>query len=447
MTIVISFSSICLLLIIGKFLRVKLIFLQKMFIPSSIIGGILGLIILQSMGELIPSDFTAGWGKLPGFLINIVFASLFLGIKIPKISKIWQHAGSQLVYGQIVAWGQYVVGVGLSLFVLIHMFDIPKYLGVIVPVGFEGGHGTAGGLKDVFKGLGWSDGGDFALASATAGIVGAVIFGMILVNWAVRNKHTKSLKSIGKLKGDSINGIYNENERPVAGFQTVNPGSIDSLAFHLGLIGLAILIGYGIKQILGLTGNDVLQKFPLFPLSMIGGVILQLILTKFSKKNLIDHNLMQRLSGTALDFLVIAAIALISLPVILKGLVPFLIIVSGGILWNIFCVMFLAKRMLPGSWFERSIAEMGQSMGVTATGLLLLRVVDPKNETEAMSAFGYKQLLHEPFMGGGLWTSFAVIFAIEKGPLPVFYISVSAIIIWIIIWSIFFRKSIQRKQP
>ena len=37
-----------------------------------------------------------------------------------------------------------------------------------------------------------------------------------------------------------------------------------------------------------------------------------------------------------------------------------------------------ARRLLPDDWFERAIAEMGQSMGVTATGLLLLRVVDPE---------------------------------------------------------------------
>jgi len=29
------------------------------------------------------------------------------------------------------------------------------------------------------------------------------------------------------------------------------------------------------------------------------------------------------------------------------------------------------------AWFERSIVEMGQSLGITATGLLLLRFVDP----------------------------------------------------------------------
>ena len=35
---------------------------------------------------------------------------------------------------------------------------------------------------------------------------------------------------------------------------------------------------------------------------------------------------------------------------------------------------------------------MGQSMGVTATGILLLRMVDPENKSGAFESFAYKQL-------------------------------------------------------
>ncbi|MDA3799047.1 MAG: hypothetical protein PF692_08200 [Kiritimatiellae bacterium] len=118
-------------------------------------------------------------------------------------------------------------------------------------------------------------------------------------------------------------------------------------------------------------------------------------------------------------------------------ILPFTIIVAGGIIWNVFCVMFLAKRLLPNYWFERAIAEMGQSMGVTATGVLLLRAVDPDNQTDAPEAFAYKQLLHEPFMGGGLFTTTAVIILLkskEHGGLIVLGIAISAIIIWLIVW-------------
>ncbi|MDY0297837.1 MAG: hypothetical protein RB296_11015 [Acidobacteriota bacterium] len=88
---------------------------------------------------------------------------------------------------------------------------------------------------------------------------------------------------------------------------------------------------------------------------------------------------------------------------------------------------------LPDAWFERAIAEMGQSMGVTATGLLLLRAVDPENETAAPSAFGYKQLLHEPFMGGGLWTSMAIPLVVIHGGMPVFVLSAVVIAAWLLV--------------
>jgi ESS family glutamate:Na+ symporter len=165
---------------------------------------------------------------------------------------------------------------------------------------------------------------------------------------------------------------------------------------------------------------------------MIGGLLLQLFFSKTKVTNLIDHGLMQRISGTALDFLVVAAVSTIKLQLILDNFMPFILLVTAGILWNIFCVLWLSRRILPNYWFERSVAEMGQSMGVTATGLLLLRTVDPEAET-APAAFGYKQLLHEPFMGGGLWTSLAVPLAITRGGWPVLLISMGAIVIWLLI--------------
>ena len=103
-------------------------------------------------------------------------------------------------------------------------------------------------------------------------------------------------------------------------------------------------------------------------------------------------------------------------------------------------MLFLAKRLLPDAWFERAIVELGQSMGVTATGLLLLRVVDPEVEIPAYSAFGYKQLLHEPFMGGGLWTSIAIPLAITRGAWIVFLISIFAIVVLFCVWWFMFRE-------
>ena len=449
MDAVTSFCGLCLLIAVGKFLRVKVRFLQKLYLPSSIIAGLLGLVVLQTCGKWIPAGWTVGWNRLPGLLINVVFAALFLGVTIPPLSSVWRRSAPQLAYGQIVAWGQYVVGLGLVLFVLGPLLGVSSLFGVIVPVGFEGGHGTAGGLGPTFAQLGWAEGADYGLASATVGIISAIVVGMALVNWAVRKGVIARTVTVQDQDLQELTGIYPVEKRPSAGQQTVSPASIDALALHLAVIGVAILIGYVIKQVLvgvessipGMANKDlrIMRAFPLFPLCMIGGLIVQIVTSRRARISVVDHGLMQRIGGTALDFLVVAAISTIRVEVIAEGLAPFAIIVAGGILWNVFCVMWLARRMLPNCWFERAIAEMGQSMGVTATGLLLLRAVDPESETEAASAFGYKQLLHEPFMGGGLWTSSAVLLVAAHGAAPVFAISVAAIVVWLVVWRVFLR--------
>ena len=443
MSAVASFAGLCLLLLAGHVLRTKVALLRKLYLPSCVIGGLAGLLVIQCFGGPSGSAvawWTAGWSALPSFLINIVFACLFLGVALPKFRTLCRRAGPQLAYGQIVAWGQYVVGIGLFLLLVRHFWDLPTMFGAVIPVGFEGGHGTAGGLKDTFAELKWRDGTDFALASATAGIISAVVVGMALINWAQRRGYTVRRQDPDGLGEDARLGIIPPGQRPSAGKLTVSADAIESLTLHLAIVGVAILIGFGIKQ--GLLQIDravdnktfhlAAKSFPLFPLCMLGGLVVQLCETRFDRHKLIDSGLTRRIQNTALDFLVVAAIAMIRIEAISAYLVPFAIVVAAGIAWNVFCVVWLARRLLPDAWFERSIAEMGQSMGVTATGLLLLRVVDPDYESPAADAFASKQLLHEPFMGGGLWTTSAVILLFTWGAWPVFLIAASAVAIWLV---------------
>jgi len=458
----ISFIALCLVLYAGYLLRSKVRLLQWLYLPSPVIGGLVALAaiqITQRTGHPLLEEWTAGWSSLPGLLINIVFACLFLGHPLPKVRTLWKRAGPQLAYGQVVAWGQYVVGIGLVLALLGPVFGVDPMFGGIIPVGFEGGHGTAGGLAETFADRGWAEGKDLALASATAGVTSAIVVGMILINWAARSGHLAGGRRTQTLSTLERAGIIPREKRPSAGRLTVSSDAIGSLTLHLVVIGVAVLFGYLIKEGAWLVegwasaGLDdaarkgsalyiVIKSFPLFPLCMIGGLVVQFIEDRFDKHDLIDPGLTRRVQNAALDFLVVAAIATIRLEAVTALLVPFGIVVATSIGWNVFCVTVLARRMLPDAWFERSIAEMGQSMGVTATGLLLLRVVDPDYETPAADAFASKQLLHEPFMGGGLWTSTAIPLLAIWGSLPVFLIACAAVAAWMLI--VFVPRAIRR---
>ena len=429
-----SFGFLCLLMGLGYFIRRKIKLLQRLYLLASVIGGLLGLLLLQTLP--LPEEATAGWGKIPGQLINVVFACLFLGSTLPPLSRVWKSSSRQLAYGQIVAWGQYAVGCILLLALIKPIFGLPDVFAGIMPVGFEGGHGTAGGMGPVFSDLGVPEMKDYALASATGGIIGAIVVGMAMVNWAVRRGYVEG-RQMPSLEIEELDGIIPLENRPSAGKLTVKSDVIGSLSLHLSFIGSAILLGWlmktGLLKLAGFLPEDgarIFSSFPLFPLCMLGGVIVQMCADRFDPGEHMDADIVLRIQNCALDFLVVAAIATIRLDVVAKGWVPIVLVIAAGIAWNLFCLVFLARRAFRDAWFERGIAEMGQSMGVTATGLLLLRTVDPDYETEAAEAFASKQLLHEPIMGGGLWTGSAIPLLALWGATPILAIALSVMVLW-----------------
>lgn len=434
----ISFGILAGLLMVGVMVRRKVKWVQRLFLPASVVGGLIGLLVWQGLRYYdisVHPSLTAGWNTLPGLLINVVFAALFMGERLPKLKTVWKSCSRQLAYGQLVAWGQYAVGCLIVLLLLGPWFGLPDVYAGIMPVGFEGGHGTAGGMAPVFDSLGFPEIKELALAAATFGILGAIIMGMALVNWAIRR---------GLVASHAPAALA---ERRAAGTLTISSDIVGTLSLQLAFVGLAILLGWIFKESLlkiasALPGRwgELMASFPLFPLCMLGGVIVQLFCDAFDRSKLVCRGLMLQVQNAALDFLVVAAIVTIQLDIVAAGWVPLVLLVVGGVLWNFFCLRVIAPRVFNDAWFERAIAELGQSMGVTATGLLLLRTVDPDCETEAASAFASKQLLHEPFMGGGLWTGLAIPLLALWGGWPVLGIVLGVMFLWSLSLFIMQRK-------
>ncbi|WGH92936.1 sodium/glutamate symporter [Auritidibacter ignavus] len=434
------------LLLVGKYLRVKVGLFQRLFLPSAIIAGFLGLLIgpevLGRLGEALNWSwlengglFTDGafevWGELPGLLISVVFATLFLGETIPSPKRAAKLVGPQLSIGLAYGSGQYVVGILLGVLVLAPLFGVDPIFGALIEVSFEGGHGTAAGMQPAFEDMGIPEATDLALAMATVGLVTGIIIGIAVVNWGVRTGRTRVIKQVSEQSASELRGLYSDTDHVRTGVMTSRPSSIEPLTLHVAIVGLAIIIGWVLLE--GLVwvedqlwgqpdsvwpgadgeGLTLLGYVPLFPLAMIGGVIIQFVLDRTGKSYLVDQETMKRIQGLALDILIVAALATISLEVIADYWQTFLILSLAGVLFGTFMLLFFTPRIIPSFWLERGIADFGQSMGVTATGLVLLRVADPEDKSPAMEAFGYKQLFFEPFFGGGLVTalSIPVIFA------------------------------------
>ncbi|MBU5467323.1 sodium:glutamate symporter [Virgibacillus sp. MSJ-26] len=452
-------------ILIGKWLRVKVTWMQNLFLPSSMIAGFIALLLgPQVLGKLIglwaeegslltsgalPDTIITVWDKLPGLMINIVFATLFLGKQIPSKKDVLDYGGPQLAYGWTVGWGQYVIGILLMVLFITPVFGLPSMAGALIEIAFEGGHGTAAGLQGTFKKLGFEEGYDLAIGLATIGVLTGVIVGIILINWGVRKQKTKVIRDVKGFSKLRKQGIMEYENREPAAELTVRPESIEPMSLHFALVGLAVIIGYIILQVLiwiesvtwgAWTGTEIMTYIPLFPLAMIGGITLQYILSKVDREHILDWKMINRIQGFALDVLILTAIGTVSLDIIGQYIIPFLTLALAGIVWNVFTFMFLAKRMIPEYWFERGIGDFGQSTGITATGLLLMRVVDPENKSPAFEAFGYKQLVYEPFLGGGLVTALSVPILYNFGPYPFLIFSAVMSVIGLVVGLFYYGK-------
>jgi ESS family glutamate:Na+ symporter len=449
MTAVIIFCALSFLLLAGKLLRTYIPVFQKLYLPSSVIGGLAGLAIFSVAGKYISPQVVNGMKQLPGFLINVIFASLFLGAVTPNLGKVLRTAFPQICLGQLLAWGQYVIGLTLAGFVFLPLFGLDPAFGNLLEIGFQGGHGTVGGMTSVFRRFKWEDGIALGYTVATCGMIVGIVVGMALVNWALKRGHVKTIRAFSQRKRPEQIGIYlPRSKRPNAGLQTVFCDSIDSLAFHIALIGMSILIGLGMlkglqfaeAKLFPASEIRLFSGFPLFPLCMTGGVLLQLFLRRVRIDHLVSKEQMQRISGASLDYLVTSAVATIQLKVVADNFLPLLLLVLAGSVFCVAVVVFVAPKLLKTDWFEKAIADFGQATGVTATGLMLLRTVDPENKTEAAATFGYKQLIHEPVMGGGLWTALALTMVFTFGWFPVWVISCVMLLVWSIVAAVIIRK-------
>lgn len=459
LSVLFAFIVVGILLLIARLIKQKVRLFQTLYLPESIIAGAIALLLGSGAlgaiaislgaspdsyiaGGLFPEEMRDVWSQAPGVFINIVFAALFLGEHIPNPKDIWRKTAPQVAFGQSLAWGQYVLGILVTLLILTPLFGVNPIAGALIEIGFEGGHGTAGGMADTLTGLDFPEGGDLALGLATVGIISGIIFGTALAHWG-RQKGYIKVEPVAVRDGDA----QFQETAPTETSATLAKRSrlmqnflIDPLSLNFGFTGMAIAIGWIILQILtliesvtwGRGGLELIGAVPLFPMALIGGIIIQVIMSRLDLDVLIIRRLQERIAGVALDLLVVTALASINLAVLGANIGVFLILSIVGIAWNVLAFIYLAPRILPVYWFERGVGDMGQSMGVTATGILLIRMVDPENRTGAFESFAYKQLFFEPIVGGGLFTAAAPALIVRFGSVAILILTTALLAFWLI---------------
>ena len=414
-------------LLLGVFFRAKIKIFQKLFIPAPIIGGTIGLLLGPLvMGDYAILPFSDDWIKtytqIPGVIITPVMAASVFGIHFCKK----QFTGSvRKQWGYMVAFvsSQYFVGALIGI-IVVSFTTVYSTFGLELFAGFSGGHGTAGIYGQILDGLKvdwWVKGQGLAVASATVGVLFGVIFGMFLINLMARKGEIKHLQSPNDLpKGTRVGISKDPSERKNIGHGVTSADTLDPIAYTFALIAIPSVVAIVISFYSKKYSIPLLQDVGSYAWAVVFAALIWNILERVGLGWILDINTRNRLAGTFVDFLIVSAI--ISLPVasVLELIVPFSILMIAGFISAV-GMFFVGKWVFTDYWFERSIMSFGQCTGVSATGVLLLRIVDPDFKTPALSAWGFAYVFSFPvaFVFLGICSRLAM----NYGMLPVLGIS------------------------
>ncbi|MBB6450038.1 ESS family glutamate:Na+ symporter [Geomicrobium halophilum] len=383
----IDLGLISALLLIGVFLRARFRFIQKFFIPASMIAGFIGLALGPNGFGWLP--FSEAIADYPTILIAVIFGAIPIGAAQVNWKKTFQRVRNMWVYSMLLTLLMWGGGAMITLLVLMQIWDIPSGFGLILGAGFLGGHGTAAAIGEALGNMGWEQATALGYTSATIGLLCAIVGGLFIVKRYARKNQTNFISDFKDLPDDLRTGLVKTEDRESTGSGTVSPNTVDPLFFHLALIGVVVVISYYLQDTLQNLFPQV--SVPLLSLAFIVGLFIQIFLRKSKANRYVDKTTINRISGTATDLTVAFGIASINLAVVASYIGPLIALFIFGVLWAYAIFHFISPRVFHQHWFENGIFGWGWSTGTVAMGIALLKVVDPKNEATTLDdyALGY----------------------------------------------------------
>lgn len=388
MSFLYDFAFMSLLLIIAQFLRSNIKFLQMFYIPASVLAGIFGLLLGPQFLNIIP--WSGRIGSYAYMLVCVLFGGLFLGKKSGAgAKKTFKQVGDSFCVNMGAEF--FCFGIAMLIGGALVMLLFPEVfieISLLMPSGYLGGHGYASTIGTALNNLlGVVIGQTFATIGLLTGLFG----GIACINYATRKGATRLVDKAESLPEDCRTGIVPPGKRASMGEETINPMSMDPLAWHLALTLIATLAGYlfydWYKQYLPSI------ELPVMCLTMIFGVIIQTILNHTPFRDSVDEHVEGRIGSMVTDYLVGFGVASISITVVMEFAAPIILLCLLGTLTSLVLVFVVGRKLFHNFWFERSIFVFGWTTGVVAIGVTLLRIVDPEAKSGTLSDYGYAYTL------------------------------------------------------
>jgi ESS family glutamate:Na+ symporter len=396
------FAFLSALLLAGVGLRARVGFFQHFLVPSCLIGGLMGLVLMHS--GLLNLETTTVEAVAYHFF-NISFISVGLtrndngNDQAGKSGMLKGPAWMALMQGLTFPMQAALGGV---LVILLGWFGVGLFptFGFLVPLGFNEGPGQALSIGKVWEGAGFADAATIGLTFAAVGYFCAFFIGVPLVNRGIRMG--RATFGPRQLPRDFLTGILNGKATESAGRLTLHSGNAETLAFQAALVGgvygLTTLAVVAIGWFLPADVSRMLWGFFFFfGLGM--ALMVKWVMTRLNIDRLADAGMQRRITGFSVDYLIVATVAAIQLNIVWDYWLPIsMMALVNGVLTTLLVVYF--GRRLPAYSLERTAAIFGVVTGTVSCGLLLLRIVDPDFKTPVAYEIAVMNVFALPVVGG-----------------------------------------------
>ena len=387
----IDVGIVSLLLLLGKLLRSKVRIIQRFFIPPSLLAGLTALVLGPEVLGWLP--LSSNMGTYAGILIALVFSCIpftsqkTTGGGTSRIGRMWAYSQA----GMLLQWA---VGGALGLWVLSLIWPVNPAMGLSMPAGFCGGHGTAAAIGESFASYGVEEMQSLAMTSATVGIIASVVIGMWLISWGAAHGKTNYICNFENLSPELRTGILPPDKRKSMGMASFSAISLDSMTFNFAVIAMVALGGYGLAKLIALVWPALM--LPVFSCAFIVGIGVKWLMGKINVDEHISKPILGHLSGAFTDYLVAFGVASIRLEIVGRYIVPLLILLAIGLVLTLLYVFWVGARIHKSAPFEKSIFTWGWFTGTMAMGIALLRITDPDSKSGCLDDYALAYLYIAP---------------------------------------------------
>ncbi|MBR0108259.1 MAG: hypothetical protein IJM07_03955 [Pyramidobacter sp.] len=374
-----------LFLLAGLALREIIKPLQRLFIPASMVGGMLALVCGPQVMNWVA--IPKSYGQLSGTLINLILTCLVFGVTINK-----KRLANYIDYCCLsvgLKGAQLAIGAALGLFMTYIWSDLPKVWGTMGVFAFVGGHGNATAVGKIYAQLGVEGMADMGIVLSTIGLLAAIVGGIILINIGARRGWTAHISAgQGSSLANAGKALLPADKRTPIGMARVMNDSVNNLLLQFAFLFVAMWLGKQFFVLLGTYVHPFFKGFPSIINGVVGGVVLWPVMRMLGLGELVDRKTISNISGMALDIVVLTAVANMNLRFVAAHAAPIAVYSVIMIAFTVWYCIWFAKNTSEEDWYEKAMCAYGMGTGTSATGLALVRAMDPDAQSVAMEAHG-----------------------------------------------------------